>query len=68
MNCEIEYKIVLSSNVVISMGTEFIENEKEDVTKQDCELNAAKRLLDRIKKEYPRLPILIQGDALYAIE
>lgn len=40
----------------------------EDVEKQDCELNAAKRLLARIKKDYPRLPILLQGDALYAVE
>ena len=64
----LEAKLVLSDDVIISIGTEFIENEKEDVSKQDCELNAAKRLLKRIKKEYPRLPILIQGDALYATE
>ena len=31
-------------------------------------MNAAKRLLKRMKKEYPRLPICIQGDALYATE
>ena len=30
--------------------------------------NAAKRLLKKIKKAYPRLPICIQGDALYAAE
>ena len=59
---------MLSENVIISIGTEFIENENEEVSKQDCELNAAKRLLERIKKEYPRLPICIQGDALYATE
>ena len=35
---------------------------------QDCEMNAAKRLLKKIKKDYPRLPICIQGDALYATE
>ena len=64
----LEAKIVLSDNVVISLGTEFIENENEDVSKQDCETNAAKRLLKRMKKEYPRLPICIQGDALYATE
>ena len=28
----LEAKIVLSDNVVISLGTEFIENEKEDVS------------------------------------
>lgn len=64
----LEAKIVLSDNVIISIGTEFIENEKEDVSKQDCELSAAKRLLKKIKKDYPRLPICIQGDALYAAE
>ena len=64
----LEAKLVLSDNVVISIGTEFIENENEDVSKQDCELNAAKRLLEKLKKEYPRLPIVIQGDALYATE
>lgn len=64
----LEAKIVLSGKVVLSLGTEFIENEKEDVSKQDCEINAAKRLLKKLKKEYPRLPICIQGDALYATE
>ena len=64
----LEAKLVLGEKIVISLGTEFIENESENVEKQDCELNAAKRLLGRIKKEYPRLPICIQGDALYAAE
>lgn len=64
----LEAKIVLSDNVIISLGTEFIENEKENVSKQDCELNAAKRLMKKIKMDYPRLPICIQGDALYAVE
>lgn len=64
----LEAKIVLGDSIVISLGTEFIENEKENVEKQDCETNAAKRLMERIKKDYPRLPICIQGDALYATE
>ena len=64
----LEAKLVLGENVVISLGTEFIENESENVEKQDCEINAAKRLLARLKEEYPRLPICLQGDALYAAE
>lgn len=64
----LEAKLVLSDTIVISLGTEFIENEKEDVSKQDCEQNAAKRLLKKIRKAYPRLPVCIQGDALYATE
>jgi hypothetical protein len=34
--------------------------------KQDCEINAAKRLLPRIRKEHPQLPLLVTGDDLYA--
>ena len=64
----LEAKLVLSENIVISLDTEFIENEKEDVTKQDCEINAAKRLMERLKANYPRLRMCIQGDALYAAE
>jgi len=64
----LEAKLVLAPNLILSLDTEFIENEKEDVEKQDCELNAAKRLLERVKKDYPRLEICIQGDSLYAAE
>ena len=64
----LEAKIALAPNLVLSIDTEFIENENEEVSKQDCELNAAKRLLERLKKDYSRLPIVIQGDALYAAE
>jgi len=53
-------------NMVISIDTEFVENENENVKKQDCELKAFKRMAERIKKEFPRLPIMITGDALYA--
>lgn len=64
----LEAKLVLADKVVISLDTEFIENEKEDVPKQDCEIAAAKRLLKRLAKDYPRLPICIQGDNLYETE
>ncbi len=64
----LEAKLVLADKVVISLDTEFIENEKEDVPKQDCEMAAAKRLLKRLAKDYPRLPICIQGDNLYEAE
>lgn len=64
----LEAKLILHDKIIISLGTEFIENEHEDVTKQDCEQNAAKRLLGRIKKQYPRLKICVMGDALYAAE
>lgn len=64
----LEAKLLLADNIIISLDTEFIENESENVSKQDCELNAAKRLLCRLKERYPRLNICLQGDALYAAE
>ena len=64
----LEAKIVLGEHLILSLDTEFIENEDENAAKQDCEINAAKRILARLKKEYPRLPVCIQGDALYAAE
>lgn len=62
----LEAKIIFHENVVLSIGTEFIENESEGVTKQDCELRAFYRLAPRIKKQYPRLPICMLGDSLYS--
>ena len=57
---------LIAGDMVFSIGSEFVENEKEDVDKQDCELKAFKRLAEKMKKEYPRLKILIGADALYA--
>ena len=67
MHHVLEAKLVVG-NMVLSIGTEFIENESEDVTKQDCELKAFYRLAEKIKQIYPRLPICILGDSIYAAE
>lgn len=61
----LEAKLIVG-DMAISIATEFIENEKEDVEKQDCELKAFKRLEKRLKNEYKRLPICILADSLYA--
>jgi len=37
-----------------------------DTTKQDCELKAFKRLVVKIKQEFPQLPLMILLDGLYA--
>lgn len=64
----LEAKLVLGDGFVISIGTEFIENEAEDVKKNDCETKAFQRLAERLKKEYPRLPVCVLADSLYASE
>lgn len=66
----LEAKLV-AGGMVFSIGSEFVENVKEqnisnEKVKNDCEIEAFKRLAKKIKKEYPRLPIVIGGDALYA--
>jgi len=61
----LEAKLILGE-FVFSIGTEFIENEDKFVSKQDCERNAFKRLAKRLKKDFPRLPICILADSLYA--
>ena len=61
----LEAKLVVG-DMVFSIGSEFVENEDENVKKQDCEINAFKRLAEKIKKEYPKLKIIIGADALYA--
>lgn len=63
----LEAKLVVG-DIVISIDSEFVENEDENVAKQDCEMKSFFRMAERIKKEYPKLPIIISGDALYACE
>lgn len=78
-HCDVlEAKIVLGESLVVSIGSEFIENNGEDAEsqkglseekrKQDCETKAFKRLAEKIKKTFPRLPIILLADSLYASE
>lgn len=63
----LECKLVVG-NIVISLDSEFIENKDmlTEKQKQDCELNAFKRIVKRIKKNYSKYKFIITGDALYA--
>ncbi len=62
----LEAKLLTSSGLSLSIATEWISNEnKTQFQKQDCEQKAFKRLARKIKKEYPRLPILLVADGLY---
>ncbi len=61
----LEAKLVLPNGLSLSLATEWIENEKQDYDKQDCELKAFGRLSKKLKKHFPRLPICIVGDGLY---
>ena len=72
----LEAKIYFGSELVCSICSEFIENNGEDAEKyksmseesrkQDCETKAFKRMAEKLKKAFPRLPILLLMDSLYA--
>ena len=79
----LEAKLVLHDNIVISIATEFVENEldesgkpmpvlesiqklSQEKKKQDCELKAFYRMAEKLKKRFPRLPICLGMDSLYA--
>ncbi|MCF6246057.1 MAG: hypothetical protein L3J69_01720 [Desulfobacula sp.] len=50
---------------VLLLAPEPIQN-KDGSTKQDCEINAGKRILSKIKKAHPKLKAIITGDGLYS--
>jgi hypothetical protein len=62
----LEAKLLTSNGFAFSLMTEFIENPGDKVTKQDCELKAFYRLAERLKIQFPRLPILLSLDGLFA--
>ena len=64
----LEAKLVSGDGMIISLATEFIENPRANAGKQDCELTSFKRLAETVKREYPRLPICLLADSLYASE
>ena len=67
----LEAKLYLGNNLVCSIASETIENsdeyinQSEEKIKQDCESKAFVRLAAKIKKRFPRLPIVISADGLY---
>ena len=44
---------------------EEIEKKSIEEIKQDCELNASRRLIPKFRESYPRLPVRIIADSLY---
>jgi hypothetical protein len=68
----LEAKLLGPAGVVVSLGSEFIENadaadargKSAEQVKQDCELRALHRLRPRIKQAYPQLPFVLALDSL----
>jgi hypothetical protein len=70
----LEAKLLGPAGVVVSLGSEFIENadagdtrgKTAEEVKQDCELKALARLAPRIKQAFPQAPFVLALDSLYA--
>lgn len=64
----LEANLAFHNGMIIPLLSEFLEYEKGDSerNKQDCETRAFHRLAKRIKSFFPRLPILLLLDGLYA--
>ena len=50
---------------VLPLAPEPIQNT-DGSKKQDCEINAGKRMVANIRKQHPKLPMIIVGDGLYS--
>ena len=67
----LEAKLYLGNNLVCSIASEAIQiseeyiNQSEKKIKRDCESKAFIRVAEKIKKQFPRLPIIITADGLY---
>ncbi len=65
----LEAKIIGANGFSLSLATEWVENPTDEkFDKQDCEFKAFKRMSEKLKKNFPRLPLVILLDGLYPKE
>ncbi len=50
---------------VIALAPEEVKNT-DGSDKLDCESNAGKRLVEKVRADHPKLPIIIVADSLYS--
>jgi hypothetical protein len=62
----LEAKLITPDGFAFSVCSEFVENVDPQATKQDCERAAIPRLMSTLKALFPRLPLCLLFDALYA--
>ena len=62
----VEAKLALVNGLALSVGTAFVETERPDVKKQDCELKAFYRMTKTLKKDFPQTRLCLLLDGLFA--
>ena len=58
--------LICAGGMTIPLMSEWVANHDSKNLKQDCELNAFKRLSVKMKEYFPRLPVCIVADGLYS--
>lgn len=75
MHQVLEAKLLGPAGMVLSIATEFIDNRDTaeapegvgaERIKQDCELKALRRLMAKLRAEFPQVRIGLNNDGLYA--
>jgi hypothetical protein len=64
----VEAKLLGPHGLVFAVMSEFMDLYDPVRDKEDCELNAFLRLAQRLRTEFPRLPICLLLDGLYPVE
>jgi hypothetical protein len=64
----VEAKLVGPHGTMFTLLTEFVDVRDPVRDKEDCELNAFRRLAARLYAEFPRLPICLLLDGLYPVQ
>jgi hypothetical protein len=65
MHMKLQASLVTPTGLCLPMAEEWIENEAH-YDKQDCERKAFYRLIKKMREYYPRLPMCVLLDGLYA--
>jgi hypothetical protein len=63
----LEASLAFANGLTLPLMTEFLSYTKGDISneKQDCETRAFYRLAQRLKRTFPRLPLMLLLDGLY---
>jgi hypothetical protein len=63
----LDAKLVTPCGMALTLATEMLTNEgNETFDKQDCELKAFPRLIEKLHRLFPRTPLCLLLDGLYA--
>ena len=64
----VEAKLVGPRGTMFSLMTEFMDMRDPVRDKEDCELNAFRRLAERLRAQFPRLSFCLLLDGLYPVQ